>query len=86
MGSGGHRAHMDGTSNDPTAARPDAVISSNTLVLLACVAVAVILLLGLVNMMRGGSANVSQKLMRLRVLLQFIAIILIMGVVWWRSA
>ncbi|WP_264051389.1 twin transmembrane helix small protein [Methylobacterium flocculans] len=61
-------------------------MSSNTLVLLACVAVAVILLLGLVNMMRGGSANVSQKLMRLRVLLQFIAIILIMGVVWWRSA
>ena len=62
------------------------MISSNTLVLLACVAVAVVLLLGLVNMMRGGSANVSQKLMRLRVLLQFLAIILIMGVVWWRSA
>jgi hypothetical protein len=62
------------------------VISSNTLVLLACVAVAVVLLLGLVNMMRGGSANVSQKLMRLRVLLQFLAIVLIMGVVWWRSA
>ena len=61
-------------------------MSSNALVLLACVAVAVILLLGLVNMMRGGSANVSQRLMRLRVLLQFIAIILIMGVVWWRSA
>jgi len=62
------------------------VISSNALVLLACVAVAVVLLLGLVNMMRGGSANVSQKLMRLRVLLQFLAILLIMGVVWWRSA
>ncbi len=62
------------------------MISSNSLVLLACLAVAVVLLLGLVNMMRGGSANVSQKLMRLRVLLQFLAIILIMGVVWWRSA
>jgi hypothetical protein len=37
-------------------------------------------------MMRGGSANVSQKLMRLRVLLQFVAILVIMGVVWWRSA
>ena len=61
-------------------------MSSNTLVLLACVAVAVVLLLGLVNMMRGGSANVSQKLMRLRVLLQFVAIVVIMGVVWWRSA
>ena len=62
------------------------MISSNTLVLLACVAVAVVLLLGLVNMMRGGSANLSQKLMRLRVLLQFVAIIVIMGVVWWRAA
>jgi len=62
------------------------VISSNTLVLLACLAVAVVLLLGLANMMRGGSANLSQKLMRLRVLLQFLAIVLIMGVVWWRSA
>jgi H+/Cl- antiporter ClcA len=62
------------------------VISSNSLVLLACVAVAVVLILGLFNMMRGGSANLSQKLMRLRVLLQFLAIIFIMGVVWWRSA
>ncbi|KQP33967.1 hypoxia induced protein [Methylobacterium sp. Leaf104] len=61
-------------------------MSSNTLVLLACVAVAVVLVLGLFNMMRGGSANLSQKLMRLRVLLQFLAIIFIMGVVWWRSA
>ena len=42
-------------------------------------AVAVVLLLGLYNMMRGGSANTSQKLMRLRVLLQFIAIIVIMA-------
>ena len=61
-------------------------MSSNTLVLVACAAVAAVLLLGLVNMMRGGSANVSQKLMRLRVLLQFVAIVIIMGVVWWRSA
>ncbi|KQO70955.1 MULTISPECIES: twin transmembrane helix small protein [unclassified Methylobacterium] len=61
-------------------------MSSNSLVLLACVAVAVVLILGLFNMMRGGSANLSQKLMRLRVLLQFLAIIFIMGVVWWRSA
>lgn len=61
-------------------------MSSNTLVLVACLAVAVVLVLGLANMMRGGSASVSQRLMRLRVLLQFIAIVLIMGVVWWRSA
>ena len=45
-------------------------------------AVAVVLLLGLVNMMRGGSPNTSQKLMRLRVLLQFAAIIVIMATIW----
>jgi hypothetical protein len=48
-------------------------------------AVAVVLLLGLYNMMRGGSANTSQRLMRLRVLLQFIAIIVIMLTVWIMS-
>ena len=61
-------------------------MSSNTLVLLACLAVAIVLVFGLANMMRGGSASVSQRLMRLRVLLQFVAIVIIMGVVWWRSA
>ncbi|MDP4021070.1 twin transmembrane helix small protein [Methylobacterium sp. NEAU 140] len=61
-------------------------MSSNSLVLVACLAVAVVLVLGLANMMRGGSANLSQKLMRLRVLLQFVAILVIMGVVWWRTA
>jgi hypothetical protein len=45
-------------------------------------AVAIVLLLGLANMMRGGSGNTSQKLMRWRVLLQFIAIIVIMLTVW----
>jgi hypothetical protein len=48
-------------------------------------AVALVLLLGLANMMRGGSANTSQKLMRLRVLLQFIAIIVIMATLWFMS-
>ena len=48
----------------------------------AVAAVAVVLLLGLVNMMRGGSPNRSQNLMRLRVLLQFIAIVITMLVVW----
>jgi hypothetical protein len=45
-------------------------------------AVAVVLLLGLLNMMRGGSPNTSQKLMRLRVLLQFVALIIIMATIW----
>lgn len=45
-------------------------------------AVALVLLLGLINMMRGGSPNTSQKLMRWRVLLQFLAIIIAMLAVW----
>ena len=48
----------------------------------AVLAVVVVLLLGLINMMRGGSPNRSQKLMRLRVLLQFVAIIVIMATIW----
>jgi hypothetical protein len=48
----------------------------------AVVAVALVLLLGLINMMRGGSPNRSQKLMQLRVLLQFVAIVITMLAVW----
>jgi hypothetical protein len=58
---------------------------SNVLIAIALCAVAVVLLLGLVNMMRGGSANLSQKLMRWRVGLQFAAIVLIMLVLWIRG-
>lgn len=60
-------------------------MSGNTLVLIPCLAVAVVLLLGLANMLRGGSANLSQRLMRLRVVLQLVAIVVIMGVLWWRG-
>ena len=49
---------------------------------LALGAVTFVLLLGLINMMRGGSPNRSQKLMQWRVLLQFIAIVLTMLTVW----
>ncbi|MGA9084787.1 MAG: twin transmembrane helix small protein [Pseudolabrys sp.] len=55
---------------------------SHYLVPVAIIAVAIVLLLGLINMMRGGSPNRSQKLMRLRVLLQFVAIIVIMATIW----
>ena len=51
---------------------------SHVMVPLAIGAVALVLLLGLINMMRGGSPHLSQRLMRLRVLMQFIAIIVIM--------
>jgi hypothetical protein len=49
---------------------------------IAVAAVAIVLLLGLINMMRGGSPNRSQKLMQWRVLLQFIAIVITMLTVW----
>jgi hypothetical protein len=57
-------------------------IMSHYLVPAAIVAVGIVLLLGLVNMMRGGSPDRSQKLMRLRVLLQFVAIVVIMATIW----
>jgi NADH:ubiquinone oxidoreductase subunit 6 (subunit J) len=45
-------------------------------------AVAIVLLFGLMNMMRGGSPHVSQRLMRMRVLLQFVALVIIMITIW----
>ena len=48
----------------------------------ALIAVAIVLVLGLWNMMKGGSGNTSQKLMRMRVLLQGIAIALVMFTLW----
>ena len=58
---------------------------SSALVPIAVGAVAMVLVLGLVNMMRGGSPNRSQTLMQWRVNLQFVAILVIMLVVWLRS-
>ena len=44
--------------------------------------VALVLIRGLFNMMKGGDANRSNKLMQLRVLLQAIAVVLIMLTLW----
>lgn len=55
----------------------------NLLSYVAVGAVAVVLLLGILNMMRGGSPNRSQSLMRWRVILQFAAIVVLMGVLWF---
>jgi NADH:ubiquinone oxidoreductase subunit 6 (subunit J) len=52
------------------------------LVPIAVGAVAIVLVLGLANMLRGGSPNTSQTLMRWRVVLQFIAIVIIMTTIW----
>jgi len=56
------------------------------LTMLAALAVFLVLLAGLWNMMRGTSPNLSQKLMRWRVGLQFLAILLMMTLVYiWRQ-
>lgn len=55
------------------------------LVPIALAAVAIVLGLGLWNMMRGGSASRSQTLMRWRVGLQFLAIIIVMSAVYFAA-
>ena len=62
--------------------RPMTLFLRTIILPIAVAAVAVVLLLGLLNMMRGGSPNRSQKLMQLRVLLQFVAIVITMLTVW----
>ncbi|GAB1580119.1 twin transmembrane helix small protein [Phyllobacterium phragmitis] len=51
--------------------------------MVAIVAVAGVLLVGLRNMMRGGDGNFSNKMMQLRVLLQFIAVLLIVAAIYF---
>jgi Hypoxia induced protein conserved region len=65
--------------------RPMTEVLFYVLVPVAVAAVAVVLLLGLSNLARGGSPQRSQKLMRLRVLLQFVAIVVIMITIWAMS-
>lgn len=58
---------------------------TNFIIPLALAAVAIVLLAGLWNMMRGGSASTSQTLMRWRVGLQFLAIIIIMTTLYFTA-
>ena len=55
---------------------------SQILVPIALGAVALVLFMGLYNLARGGSSNTSQKLMRWRVGLQFLAIVIVMASIW----
>jgi hypothetical protein len=50
---------------------------------LACLVVAVILFMGLWNMFRGGDPNRSQMLMRARVLAQFVALVVLLGALYF---
>lgn len=51
--------------------------------ILALGAVTFILFWGLWNMFKGGDPNLSQKLMRARVIAQFVAIIVILGALYF---
>ncbi|NMG38253.1 twin transmembrane helix small protein [Chelativorans sp. ZYF759] len=57
----------------------------NILAILVMLAVVVVLVRGLMNMMRGGSGNASNKLMQARVVLQFVALVLIMTALYFSS-
>jgi len=59
--------------------------SSNLLAGVALAVVLLVLVFGLANMMRGGNPNLSQKLMRWRVGLQFLAVVVIMGILYLRK-
>lgn len=58
---------------------------ANYLAPVAMAAVTLVLCLGLFNMLRGGSPNTSQRLMRWRVGLQAVAVLLLMTVVYFKT-
>jgi hypothetical protein len=60
-------------------------MTGNLLVGVATVAVAIVLMIGLYSLLRGGSfaRSYSNKLMRLRIVLQFIAILVILAVLYF---
>jgi preprotein translocase subunit SecG len=55
----------------------------NILAIVAMAAVVIVLLRGLFNMMRGGDGFTSNKLMQARVLLQFIALVMVLLAVYF---
>lgn len=57
-------------------------ILTQVLVPVAVASVAAVLLIGVVNMVRGGNPWRSQYLMQMRVLFQFVAIVIVMLTIW----
>lgn len=55
----------------------------SSLVPIALGALAIVLIMGLWNMMKGGSPSLSQKLMRWRVGIQFVAICVIVAAIYF---
>ena len=84
-----YRTGSDGAGGQPAADPPPALYAANAarkdtmstafniLAIVVMAAVVFVLIRGLINMMRGGSGNTSNKLMQARVALQFVAIVLI---------
>ncbi|HTJ57212.1 MAG TPA: twin transmembrane helix small protein [Devosiaceae bacterium] len=58
-------------------------LALNILIGIAMAAAAIIVLLGFFNMVRGGSGNMSQKLMRARVIAQAVAIALLLAALYF---
>jgi len=58
---------------------------SNMLLLGALGAVALVLVAGFANMIRGGNSALSQNLMRWRVGLQFLALLIVMAILYFRQ-
>jgi len=48
-------------------------------------AVAIVLVLGLWNMAKGGTASRSQQLMRLRIAFQFVAVVIVMAALYFTT-
>ena len=55
----------------------------NILAIIVMLSVAAVLMVGLRNMMKAGDANFSNKMMQLRVLLQFVAVVLIVLAIYF---
>lgn len=62
-------------------------LTINIAITVALLAVATVLAFGIYSLFRGGDfgRSYSNKLMRLRVLLQFIAILVLVAAAWWRA-
>ena len=73
------------TTQSPAASQEPghAYASTAYIIPVALAAVALVLFAGLWNMLRGGSPNLSQTLMRWRVVLQFIALCLVMAAIYF---
>jgi hypothetical protein len=55
----------------------------NILAIVVMIGVVIVLMRGLLNLMRGGPGSKSNKLMQMRIILQFLALVLILLAVYF---